>query len=176
MSDKQMDMKGRNWMKTGLVVAAAVAGMWLLVEFSPCRRCGGSVPAVVADSAEVKSAAEAAVAAPVAALSAPVSAENLPTLLDFGAEKCRPCQMLAPILAELEKEYAGVMTVRFVDVWKSENAAEAKKWGIESIPVQIFLDKDGKELKRHVGFISKEDIMAEWKALGYDLNPAAGGK
>jgi thioredoxin 1 len=94
---------------------------------------------------------------------------KLPLLLDFGAEKCIPCKKLAPILEEMEKEYKGVLLVKFVDVWKQENVAEAKKYKINSIPTQIFFDEKGKELWRHVGFISKEDMLKKWKELGYDL-------
>lgn len=94
----------------------------------------------------------------------------LPKLLDLGATQCIPCKKMAPILEEMKKEYAGRMEVEFVDVWQKENAEKAKKHGIESIPTQIFFDAAGKELWRHVGFISKEDILAKWKELGFDMN------
>ena len=51
-----------------------------------------------------------------------------------------------------------------------ENVNEAKEHGISSIPTQIFFDKDGKELWRHVGYISKEDILGKWKSLGNDFS------
>ena len=44
----------------------------------------------------------------------------------------------------------------------------ARKYGIESIPVQIFFGADGTELFRHVGFYPKEDILAKWKELGIE--------
>ncbi len=94
---------------------------------------------------------------------------KLPRLLDLGAKKCIPCKMMAPILEELTKEYAGVMDVEFIDVWQKENAEKAQKYNIQSIPTQIFFDADGKELWRHEGFISKEDIFKQWKTLGYDF-------
>jgi thioredoxin 1 len=94
---------------------------------------------------------------------------KLPKLLDLGAKKCIPCKMMAPILEELTKEYAGVMDVEFIDVWLKENAEKAQKYNIQSIPTQIFFDADGKELWRHEGFISKEDIFKQWKTLGYDF-------
>lgn len=97
-------------------------------------------------------------------------AKKLPRLLDLGAEKCIPCKKLAPILAELEKEYKGVMDVEFVDVWEPENKEIAMKYKIQSIPTQIYFDRDGKEIWRHVGFISKEELLAKWKELGYEFN------
>jgi thioredoxin 1 len=75
--------------------------------------------------------------------------------------------MMAPILEELKKEYAGKLEVEFIDVWKNPDAA--KQYGIEVIPTQIFHDATGKELFRHIGFFAKEDILAKWKELGVDL-------
>jgi thioredoxin 1 len=105
---------------------------------------------------------------------APAAAAKLPKLIDLGATKCIPCKMMAPILEELKKEYAGRMNVEFIDVWKNPDAG--KQYGIEMIPTQIFFNASGKELFRHVGFFGKEDILAKWKELGVDLaaKPADG--
>lgn len=92
-------------------------------------------------------------------------AAALPLLIDLGADKCVPCKMMAPILAQLETDLAGQLTVRFIDVWK--NPEEGPKYGISSIPTQIFLDPQGRELFRHVGFFSREDILATWAEHGY---------
>ena len=75
--------------------------------------------------------------------------------------------MMAPILEELKEEFAGRLRVDFIDVWKNPN--EAPKYKINTIPTQIFFDAQGKELWRHVGFISREDILAKWKSLGYEF-------
>jgi thioredoxin 1 len=98
---------------------------------------------------------------------APSESKPLPRLLDLGAGKCIPCKMMAPILEELKKEYAGRMEVVFVDVWEKPDAGKA--YNVEMIPTQIFYDAEGKELFRHVGFFSKEDILAKWKELGVEL-------
>jgi thioredoxin 1 len=97
----------------------------------------------------------------------PPEKKPLPKLLDLGAGKCIPCKMMAPILDELKKEYAGKLEVEFIDVWKNPDAG--KQYGIEVIPTQIFYDATGKELFRHIGFFSKDDILAKWKELGVDL-------
>jgi thioredoxin 1 len=78
---------------------------------------------------------------------------------------------MAPILDELKNDYAGVLEVEFIDVWKAENQQAAVTYGIEKIPTQIFFDAKGNELWRHVGVISKEDILNKWKEFGYDLKP-----
>lgn len=91
---------------------------------------------------------------------------RLPKLVDLGADKCIPCKMMAPILEELKQNYAGTFNVEFIDVWKKPE--KAKEYGISIIPTQIFYDSSGKELFRHEGFFSKEDILAEWKELGVE--------
>jgi thioredoxin 1 len=101
-------------------------------------------------------------------VAAPSETKPLPRLLDLGAGKCIPCKMMAPILEELKKEYAGRMEVVFVDVWQNPDAGKA--YNVEMIPTQIFYDAEGRELFRHVGFFAKEDILAKWKELGVDLN------
>jgi thioredoxin 1 len=102
-----------------------------------------------------------AAGAPAAATAA------LPRLVDLGADKCVPCKMMAPILDELKRDYAGRFEVQFIDVWKHEE--EAAHYGVRMIPTQIFCDAAGKELYRRSGFIGKEDILATWKRLGYDF-------
>jgi thioredoxin 1 len=93
--------------------------------------------------------------------------EALPRLVDLGADKCIPCKMMAPILEELKIEYEGTLIIEFIDVWK--NPDEAPKYGIKLIPTQIFYDASGKELFRHEGFFSKEDILSKWKEFGVEL-------
>ena len=102
--------------------------------------------------------------------------KNLPKLLDLGAKKCIPCKKMAPILDKMEKEYKGVLDVEFVDVWESKNKKRAQKHKVRSIPTQIFFDKNGKELWRHIGFISEKDMLKKWKELGYDFKPVVGKK
>lgn len=92
---------------------------------------------------------------------------KLPRLVDLGAGKCIPCKMMAPILEELKKDYAGKLEVVFIDVW--QNADEGSKYKIRVIPTQIFYSPEGKELFRHEGFYSREDILAKWKELGHEF-------
>lgn len=97
----------------------------------------------------------------------PEPPKALPRLVDLGADKCIPCKQMAPILEELRGQYAGVFEVVFIDVWK--NPSEADKYGIRIIPTQIFYDAYGRELFRHTGFYSKEQILSKWKQLGVDV-------
>ncbi len=90
----------------------------------------------------------------------------LPRLVDLGAGKCIPCKMMKPILDDLKTNYAATFKTEFIDVW--ENADAAKPYNINLIPTQIFYGVDGKELFRHEGFFSKEDILGKWKELGVE--------
>jgi len=111
--------------------------------------------------------AEDATATPAA-----TQASGIPKLVDLGSKSCIPCKMMAPILEELKKDYAGKLDVEFIDVALRENAKSAQQYAIKLIPTQVFLGKDGKELWRHEGFLSRDDILAKWKALGYDFGGA----
>lgn len=104
-------------------------------------------------------------------VSSPAVAAKLPRLMDLGADKCIPCKMMAPILAEFRRDYADRFVAEFVDVWKNPDAG--KQYGVEMIPTQIFFDAEGKELFRHVGFYGKEDMLAKWKELGVDVSANA---
>ena len=87
-----------------------------------------------------------------------------PSLVDFGADGCGPCDMMTPVLESLKKEYEGKVNVLFVHV-RNEQILAAR-YGIQSIPVQVFFDKDGKEVFRHVGFFPKEQIVSKLTELG----------
>jgi thioredoxin 1 len=94
----------------------------------------------------------------------PVPTPDMVTMVDLGAHKCIPCKMMAPIIEELQKEYADKASIIFIDVW--EHREQAQRFGIRSIPTQIFYDKQGKEVDRHVGFLDKRSIMDMLGRLG----------
>jgi thioredoxin 1 len=107
------------------------------------------------------------------AASNPVSAQGLQTsnaktgrvtMIDLGATECIPCKMMAPILEELKKEYAGRADIIFIDVWK--NPDQARKYGIRAIPTQIFYDAEGREVHRNTGFMDKRRIVEVLTRLG----------
>jgi thiol-disulfide isomerase/thioredoxin len=87
-----------------------------------------------------------------------------PVMVDFGADGCRPCDMMAPILEELKKTYKGNCEIIFVHV--REEQVLASRYGISSIPVQVFFDKNGKEVFRHTGFFAKDKIIEQLGKLG----------
>lgn len=87
-----------------------------------------------------------------------------PTVIDLGARSCIPCKKMAPILESLSAEYRNKASVLFIDV--HENQAAAGKFRIQMIPTQLFFDARGQEVKRHVGFMEKAEIVKELKAAG----------
>jgi thioredoxin 1 len=87
-----------------------------------------------------------------------------PLVIDLGARHCIPCKKMAPILETLSKEYRGRASVLFIDVY--EDQAAAQKFRIQMIPTQLFFNAQGKEVKRHIGFIDKGDILKELKSAG----------
>jgi thioredoxin 1 len=94
--------------------------------------------------------------------------KELPALIDLGAGKCIPCKMMAPILEQLKNDYAGKLRVQVIDVL--ENPDLTKKYSVRVIPTQIFYDESGKELFRHEGFYSREEILTKFKQLGVELD------
>ena len=78
-----------------------------------------------------------------------------PVLVDFWAEWCAPCRMLAPTVEAVAENYAD--TARVVKVNVDDNPSVAQRYGIKGIPTLI-LFKDGKEAERVVGAKSKEAI------------------
>jgi len=87
-----------------------------------------------------------------------------PSLVDFGSTGCRPCDMMAPILKDLEKKYEGKANVVFVHV--GEEQMLAARYGIQSIPVQVFFDATGKEVSRHTGFYPQAEVEKQMQAMG----------
>jgi thioredoxin 1 len=90
-----------------------------------------------------------------------------PSVVDFGSTGCRPCDMMTPILANLKEKYAGKVNVLFVHV--KEEEVLASRFGVQSIPTQIFFDKDGKEVFRHIGFYPQVDIENKLTEMGVKL-------
>ncbi len=86
------------------------------------------------------------------------------TFIEIGADRCIPCKAMQPIMKEIAETYAGRVQVVFYDVWK--DPAAARKYEIQLIPTQVFIDQEGKEVYRHVGIFPKEEIIALLKEQG----------
>lgn len=90
-----------------------------------------------------------------------VMKSSTPTLVDFWATWCRPCQMVAPILEELAGEFSDKINIYKLDVDK--NKKTATRFSVMSIPTMI-LFKDGQPAAHLVGFKPKEELKKEIEA------------
>jgi thioredoxin 1 len=72
--------------------------------------------------------------------------------------------MMQPILNKLKKKFADSLNVVFVQV--RENQVLGARFGIRSIPVQAFFDKNGEEVFRHVGFYAEEEVLKQLAKMG----------
>ncbi len=92
-----------------------------------------------------------------ATFDADVTQAALPVLVDYWAEWCGPCRMIAPILEEVAKEYAGRLTIAKLNV--DENQQTPQKFGVRGIPT-LMLFKNGNIEATKVGALSKSQLTA----------------
>ena len=88
---------------------------------------------------------------------AEVLKSELPCLVDFGADWCAPCRMVAPIMKSIAEEYKGKLKVATLNVDQAPNTAS--QYGIMSIPA-LYLFKEGQVVNKAVGAAPKEQIVA----------------
>jgi len=84
--------------------------------------------------------------------------KTLPILIDFYADWCGPCKMMAPVIEELASQYEGKIKIAKLDVDK--NQAVAAKFNVMSIPTLLFF-KNGQVVNQLVGAIPKEQLKKE---------------
>lgn len=85
-------------------------------------------------------------------------------MLELGSNGCISCEQMKPVMARLSDVYKGKLEVIFIDVKNDHDAA--RRFGVYMIPVQVFLDKNGKEFHRHIGFYPYEEIAPILRKAG----------
>src|SRR6056297_711582 len=87
---------------------------------------------------------------------------DLPTVIDFYADWCQPCKMIAPILEDLSEEYKDKVDIYKVDTGEEQELAGA--FGIRSIPTLLFIPKDGKP-QMAKGALPKKEFQRVFKEV-----------
>ena len=89
--------------------------------------------------------------------------DDKPMIVDFWAEWCGPCKMIAPLLDEVAREKAGAVKIAKVNV--DENQSLSFKYNIRAIPALLFF-KNGQLRDQVIGVTSKKDLLSRVEALG----------
>lgn len=85
-------------------------------------------------------------------------------MLELGSVGCIPCEQMRPVMERLRNNYRNKLEVIFVDVRVDRRTAQ--RYRVFMIPTQIFLDRNGREFHRHIGFYPYEEIEAVLKQKG----------
>ncbi len=92
-----------------------------------------------------------------------IDGEGLPVVIDFSATWCPPCQQFGPIFEKVADEYEGRVKMVSIDV--DENEDLARKFGVESIPMVVYMTADGKIADTTVGLISQPELEQRINSL-----------
>jgi thioredoxin 1 len=158
-----------------LAVIAAAAIIWGGVRNCPCgsgaltlplaffssgveKSAGTGTPVIDGKSARHGNAAYAATNA--------VAMGAVVTFIELGSVNCIPCKMMQPVMRQVEQKYGSRVRVIFYDVWTAAGRPYAQKYGIQAIPTQVFLDRNGKEYYRHIGYFPFEELEQVLKKGG----------
>ncbi len=102
---------------------------------------------------------------PVPALAGSAPSQGKPALYDFGRSMCIPCKEMEKVLTAVKQEYGDRVEIRLVMAEKNEDLF--KQYKIMLIPTQVFLDATGHEVDRHIGALSKEEVIKKLKELKF---------
>ena len=90
--------------------------------------------------------------------------EGKSVMLELGSVGCLPCEQMKPVMQKLRDTYKGKLEVIFIDVRRDNKTG--RRFGARLIPTQVFMDKEGKEFHRHVGYYAYEEIIPVLKKQG----------
>ncbi|MBQ8854356.1 MAG: thioredoxin [Alistipes sp.] len=91
-----------------------------------------------------------------------IVADSKPTVIDFWAEWCGPCRTIAPIVEEMAEEYVDRVNIGKCDVDSADDVVATYR--VRNIPTLVFI-KDGNVIGKHVGAISRNDLVAKIEEL-----------
>jgi thioredoxin 1 len=85
-------------------------------------------------------------------------------MLELGSVGCVPCEQMKPVMKKLRTDYDGKLEVLVVDVQRDKDSG--KEFRVFAIPTQVFLDREGREFHRHMGYYAYEEIVTILKKAG----------
>lgn len=94
-------------------------------------------------------------------------ASGRPTMASFGADSCKPCQMMKPIREAIREKYDGRLNVIYVHADRDQ--VLASRYGIRGIPHMIFFDAKGSEIHQQAGMMTEEQIEGRLSQIGIEL-------
>ncbi|MEJ5259178.1 MAG: thioredoxin family protein [Anaerohalosphaeraceae bacterium] len=133
-----MKQKNSVW----LVIAAALA-LLLAVQFIQTRRYQTQTENFPDDS---------------------IVGQGRPVLVQITSASCIYCRRMMPTLTELARTHAPHFAIALVSLDRQPQAG--RKYEVQALPMQIFYDAQGNELSRHVGAMSREEILNQWRQAG----------
>lgn len=83
------------------------------------------------------------------------------SLIELGGFGCKPCMKMDTVLQEVKTSYKDKINIKTFRVTSDEGKIIAKYFGVNAIPTQIIIDKNGNEVFRHTGFLSKNDLETQ---------------
>lgn len=90
--------------------------------------------------------------------------QNKLVMLEIGSVGCIPCDKMKAVMDKLRTDYKDKLEVIFIDV--RNDRENMRRFGVTMIPTQVFLDEDGKEFHRHIGYYAFEEIAPVLKKQG----------
>lgn len=106
-----------------------------------------------------------------------VIVSGLPRLVELGSDSCASCIAMQQVLAELRAHHPDRLEVVSINLMR--HPEQTRVWRVKFIPTQVFLDGQGRELYRHVGYLPRPAVEERFAALGFPLaattpaNPAS---
>jgi len=98
------------------------------------------------------------------------SSSNVPIMVEVGTSAGPADMMMSAVMITLKEGFGGRLEIRFENA--QTNPSLKEKYGVNVLPAQIYYSPDGKEIGRHEGFASEQEVLNKLKSLGYDLMAA----
>ncbi len=100
-------------------------------------------------------------------LATDITPDGRPVLVELGSDSCASCVAMHRVLDELQSSHGDRLQLVSINIL--EQPERVREWKVIAIPTHVFLDGDGRELGRHVGFLSADAIRARFAAAGVPL-------